>query len=137
MHVFFFLFDLSCFLVFKITRPSNNFEFAKLPVTNPEHDFLPGNFLFVRLQLKIVSRIILVIILSSMVSLCRLLSFFKKKNDLKNRSMLWFWSYEVGCAVGQGSRAGEVGRRSSRHLRLPQQGSPQILRLLVRGSQPR
>ena len=30
--------------LFKITRPSNNFEFSKLPVTNPEHDFLPGIF---------------------------------------------------------------------------------------------
>ena len=39
---------------FKITRPSNNFEFSKLPVTNPEHDFLPGNFLFVRLHIKII-----------------------------------------------------------------------------------
>ena len=56
MHVFF----------FKITRPWNNFEFSKLPVTNPEHNFLPGNFLFVRLQIKIVSRIISVIILSPM-----------------------------------------------------------------------
>ena len=55
------------FFFFKITRPSNNFEFSKFPVTNPEHDFLPGNFLFVRLQIKIVSRIISVIILAPMV----------------------------------------------------------------------
>ena len=46
----------SCFGFFlkKNTRPSNNFEFSKLPVTNPEHDFLPDNFLFVRLQIKII-----------------------------------------------------------------------------------
>ena len=56
------------FFLIKITRPSNNFEFSKLPVTNPEHDFLPGNFLFVRLQIKLFSRIILVIILPPMVT---------------------------------------------------------------------
>ena len=69
MHVFFFLFDLSCFFLFKITRPSNNFEFSKLPVTNPEHDFFPGNFLFVRLQIKLFSKIIFAIILAAMVPL--------------------------------------------------------------------
>ena len=66
MH-FFFLFDLSFFL-FKITRPSNSFEFSKLLVTNSEHDFLPGNFLFVRLQIKNYFRIILVIIFPHMVT---------------------------------------------------------------------
>ena len=54
MHVFF-LFDLK------------NFEFSKLPVTNPEHDFLPGFFLFVQMQIKIVSRMILVIIFAPVV----------------------------------------------------------------------
>ena len=38
---------------FKITRPSNNFEISKLPVTNPDFNF-SGNFLFVRLQNKII-----------------------------------------------------------------------------------
>ena len=43
---FFFLFDLSFIFCSKLPDPQNNFEFSKLPVTNPEHDFLPGNFLF-------------------------------------------------------------------------------------------
>ena len=66
MHVFF---CLTCpIFFFKITRPSNNFEFSKLPVANPEHDFFRGNFVFVRLQIKLFSRIILVIILANMVT---------------------------------------------------------------------
>ena len=35
--------------LFKITRPSNNFEFSKEPDANPEHDFFPGNVLFVKI----------------------------------------------------------------------------------------
>ena len=46
----------------KITRPSNDFEFSKLPLSTLKELKFPGNFLFVRLQNKIVSRIILVII---------------------------------------------------------------------------
>ena len=65
MHVFFSC--LTCPVFFKITRPNHNFEFSKLPVTNPEHDFLHRNFLFVRLQIKLSSKNILVIFLAPIV----------------------------------------------------------------------
>ena len=54
------------FFFFKITRPSNYFEFSKLPLPTLNEFNFPGNFFFVRLQIKIVS-IILVIIFSTMV----------------------------------------------------------------------
>ena len=44
------------FFFFKITRPSNIFEFSKLPVTNHEHDFLPGNFCLCDYKLTLFSK---------------------------------------------------------------------------------
>ena len=51
--------------LFRITRPSNNFEISKQPVANPEHDFFPGNFLLVRTINFYSPGIILVIICPS------------------------------------------------------------------------
>ena len=66
MHVFFSCSTCPVFFP-KLPDPRIISNFSKLPVTNPEHDFLLRNFLFVRLQITIVSRIILVIILPPMV----------------------------------------------------------------------
>ena len=57
-----------CVLCSKIARPSNNFEFSKLPLPTLKEFNFPRNFLFVRLQIKLFSRIILVIIFAPMVS---------------------------------------------------------------------
>ena len=43
---------------FKITRPANNFEFSKLPLPTLKEFYFPGNFVFVRLQIKNYFRII-------------------------------------------------------------------------------
>ena len=42
-------FDFSCFFFFKITRPSNNFDFSKLPLPTLKAFFSPCNVLFVQL----------------------------------------------------------------------------------------
>ena len=43
------------FFFFKITGPSNNFEFSKLPLPTLKEFNFPGNFVFVRLQIKFFS----------------------------------------------------------------------------------
>ena len=44
----------NCVFFFKITGPSNNFEFSKLPLPTLKEFNFSGNFVFVRLQIKII-----------------------------------------------------------------------------------
>ena len=51
------IYDMLCVwlcVFLKITRPSNNFDFSKLPLPTLKEFNFPGNFVFVRLQIKII-----------------------------------------------------------------------------------
>ena len=91
-----------CVLFSKIARPSNNFEFSKLPLPTLKEFNFPGNCLFVRLQIILFSRIIFAIIFAHMVSR-------KKAENLDFEA--WFsgsksrvWRMNFRRAVARGSR---------------------------------